>query len=150
MRVRRETPCVYSANPAAVHSRRLTYHELQPSASFVSGYATCARACALWTIDTTAKNRNANYSGYFQVPARPQWSVNSTVPHLTFTCPGTSGPTWVWALLNNTIWSRIGMAKQRMPDLDLSCNWIRLAWTRELCRRSAQLPVTLIKVTRKS
>ena len=60
----------YSANPTALYSRRLTMsHESQPSTSFVSG----VRKLCLWLRamnDTTTKNRNANFSGYVQVPAR--------------------------------------------------------------------------------
>ena len=92
----------YSANPAALYSRRLTKaHELQRASYLFPGYTNCAHPhgrvrslpdddsrttaerviCFRGTqtvpvaarnvpIDTTAKNRNANYLGYFQVPAR--------------------------------------------------------------------------------
>ena len=54
--------------PLPRQGSNLTY--LTTCASFVSGYTNCACGCTQRTIDTTANNRSANYSGYIQVPAR--------------------------------------------------------------------------------
>ena len=93
-------------------------HELQPSTSFVfSGYTNCvhgrvrsltddeSRATAkhiicvsgvrkLRAMDDWHHRKESRHElfGIFSGARTGQWSVNSTVPHLIFTCPGTSGP----------------------------------------------------------
>ena len=81
--------CVFSQSGRVIFTEPDEGSRTTESASFVSGVCRlCPRPRAIAACRWVTNHSRAIFPG-----ARTgQWSLNSTVPHLIFTCPGTSGP----------------------------------------------------------